>query len=459
MTKKALRKRLVLTALAGAIALSTTACGGGDEKETTAAVVETTAAPVVTEPEETEPTEEAKQDIQISFGKEETEETAETTAEFKPVTSEDGRWQKGRNDQWTFILNSTGEVAKEAVIEIEGTLYYFDENGNMSNEGWAKDVDGAIRYVKNGAYVTGWIDNTYYIDAEKGKLTGLCEIEGKQYLLDEEGLVVDGWHDESGKWYYAQKGIRVVDDTHEVDGKIYGFDKEGIMIKGEGEIKGKKYIFKEDGEAITGLVDVEDGKVYCDEGEVQTGKVEVNGVILMFDENGLLDGDRFVNGIYINEDGTADSKKRVTNIGAFANKDGIDDLMNNLPKKLVDEMFVQNGWRLMYDAAVKGSMEEIEGSGAVSFTSKYLKFHNLDTVGHRLGHYVQHVTKQAAGIKEIREEEFDNLGWDEYFGKSDNEYFSEAVGRILDGRFEKDKAPKTYEYISKILEERYDFKK
>ena len=459
MTKKALRKKLVLAAVAGAIALSTTACGGKEEAETTAAVVETTeAAPVVEDIEETEPVSDGKQDIQISFGKE-TEAVEETTAEFRPVTSDDGRWQKGRNDQWTFILNSTGELAKEAVIEIDGTLYYFDESGNMANEGWATDVNGKIRYVKNGAYVTGWIDNTYYVDAEQGKLTGLCEIEGKQYLLDEEGLVVDGWYDEDNNWYYAQKGIRVVDDTHEIDGKIFGFDTDGIMIKGEGKIKGKNYIFNDDGEAITGLVDVEKGKVYCDEGEIQTGKVEVNGVILLFDDNGLLQGDRFVNGIFIDEDGKADGKRRVTNIGAFANKDGIDEVMNTIPDKLVNEMFVQNGWKLIYDATVKGSMEEIEGAGAVSFTSKYLKFHNLDTVGHRIGHYVQHVTKQAAGIKEFREEEFSKLGWDEYFGKSDNEYFSEVVGHILVGDFDKSKAPKTYDYVAGILAERYDFKK
>lgn len=462
MTKKALRQKLVLTIIAGAMVFSVTACGGGDEKatvDTTESVIETE-ADIEINMEETEASN-GEQNIQIAIRGTDAEEATTAESTFKPVQSKDGRWQKGRADQWTFILNSTNEVAKEVAVEIDGTLYYFDADGNMANEGWAKDTSGIQRYVKNGAYVTGWIDGKYYVDAEKGKLTGLCEIEGKQYLLDSEGLVVDGWYEDpdTKNWYYAQKGILITNDTHEVDGKIYGFDSTGAMIRNEGTIKDKRYIFKEDGEAITGLIDTESGKVYCDEGEVQTGKIEVNGVVLLFKDDGTLDVNKFVNGIYINADGTADASKRVTNIGAFANKDGIDDIMNNLPDKLVEEMFVQNGWKLIYDATVKGSMEEIEGAGAVSFTNKYLKFHNLDTVGHRLGHYVQHVTKKAAGIAEIRKEEFANLGWDEYFGKSDNEYFSEAVGHILVGNFDKEKAPKTYEYISSILAERYDFKK
>ena len=463
-------KKSRLIAVYGMMAMmgisSLTGCGKKEAEETSVAsnidpvtgqeIIETE-APVEDIIDETEATEAAKQEVKIQLGGSDTESTeAETKeADFTPVQSDEGRWQKG-NGSWTFIMNDTNEVAKQKAVEIDGTLYYFDETGAMANKGWAVDSTGTWRYVQNGKYKTGWIDGKYYAD-EDGMKTGLCEIDGSKYLFKDDGVAVDGWEEVSGKWYHAEKGKLDIGVT-KIDDVTYGFDEDGAMLTGETEIKGKKYMFNSDGTAMTGLIDTEKGKVYCDAGEVQTGKVEVNGAVLSFKEDGTLDANKFVNGIYIHEDGTADSSKRVTNIGAFADKDGIDKLLNNLPEKLVNEMFTQNGWKLIYDATVKGSMEEIEGSGAVSMSGKFLKFHNLDTVGHRIGHYVNFMTNSASGIKSMREEEFANLGWDEYFGKSDNEYFSEACGKILTGNFDKDKAPKTYEYISNILSTRYDFK-
>lgn len=462
-----MRKRklamVYLTALAlGISSLSLTACGGKDDaaaESTEQAVDPITGQPIVetqapTEAETEEETTTAAPTQEFKVEIKETEAERETS-DFTPVESSDGRWQKGKNGSWTFILNSTNEPAKEVAVDIEGVIYYFDKEGNMQNEGWAKDTSGTWRYVKDGKYKTGWIQGKYYSD-ENGMKTGLCEIEGAKYLMGDDGVAVEGWKEVAGKWYYATKG-KLSLGVCSLEDATYGFDTDGVMQTGECSIAGKKYIFGEDGKALTGLIDTEKGKVYCDDGEAQTGKVEVNGSILKFDSNGYMESNLFVNGVYINADGSADAKKRVTNIGAFANKDGIDEVMNGLPAKLVDEMFTQNGWKLIYDSTAKGSLEEIEGSGSVSFNNKFLKFHNLDTVGHRLGHYVNFVANGASGIKELREAEFANLGWDEYFGKSDNEYFSEACGKILVGEFDKSKAPKTYDYIYNILNSSYEF--
>lgn len=475
MRKKVLGKKLICGLAIGILCLNANACGK-DEVETTVAEESSEEIVDVNSGEDTGDTgdvegeeyetdefgniiEETTAGQEIKVAIEAAEETTVPNADFVPAQSNDGRWQKGRSGEWTFILNDTNAPAKERAVEMEGTLYYFNADGIMDNEGWSKEADGVHKYYKNGQYLTGWIlQNKYYIDPEKGKLTGLCEIEGKKYLMDDEGLAVNGWKEVEGKKYYAEKGILAL-GIKSINEGVYGFDENGAMQVGECQIGGKRYIFNDDGTAKVGLVDTEKGKVYCDEGEVQTGKVEVNGVVMKFGEDGVLIADTFVNGIYINPDGTADAAKRVTNIGAFADKDGIDGLLNKLPKSFVDEMFTQNKWKLIYDATVKGSMEEIEGSGAVSFSGKFLKFHNLDTVGHRLGHYVGFVSNKASGIKEMREEEFANLGWDEYFGKSDGEYFSEACGKILTGEFDKSKAPKTYEYIASILAERYGITK
>ena len=462
-----MKKRKQLVGICAAlIVASLTACGGGDAEETTVAsnidpitgkeIVQTEAV-VETEAEtEVVETQAPTQEVQIKIVEHETDAaTPSTVAEFEPVRSDEGRWQKGNNGSWKFILNSTNAEAKEAAVEIDGTIYFFDKDGNMANEGWAKDTSGVWRYVKNGKYQTGWINDTYYAD-ESGMKTGLSDIDGVKYLFGSDGVAVDGWKEVDGKWYYGTKGklsIGVV----EIEDVTYGFDENGAMLTGEAEIGGKRYVFSDDGVAMNGLIDTENGKIYCDNGEVKTGKVEVDGVVLKFAEDGKLVTDEFVNGIYINADGTADSKKRVTNVGAFADKDGLDKLLNSMPDKFIESLFVTDGWKLRYDAAAKGSMEEIEGSGAVSASGKYLRFHNLDTIGHRFGHYVSIKSGKASGISAIREEEFASLGWDEYFGKSDTEYFSEACGKILEKKFDKEKAPKTYEYISTILKDNYGF--
>lgn len=467
MVKRDLFKRAVICTAIGCMVISSVGCGKKETPVETTAAVEDTASMDDTGYEDTyedvegegededAPKQEVKVQVNIAAPTEEETEAAEE--EFVPVQSAEGRWRKG-SDGWSFVLNSTNEIAKSTAIEIEGQIYYFDEEGYMANSGWTVEEDGTRRYVQNGEYMTGWVDGKYYVDAEKGQLQGICEIDGVKYILNEDGTVVNGWKELDGAKYYAKDGKMCLNMILDIDDATYGFDEEGKMVTDEFTLSGKKYLFNEDGTAKTGMVETDKGLVYCDDGEVQTGKVEVNGAVLKFNEDGSIDANKFVNGIFINADGTPDSTKRVTNIGGFADKDGIDKLMNGLPAKLVDEMFTQNGWKLIYDSKTVGSLEEIEGKGAVSASGKFLKFHNLDTVGHRIGHYINYQTNKASGIKDARKEEFEKLEWDEFFNKSDVEYFSEACGKILTGEFDKEKAPKTYEYIVNILKERYDFK-
>lgn len=451
-------RKLSLGVLLLATSFSVMACGGKKEaEETTPAAEETVVADEATDEttEETveETTEEETQDIKIKIDKE--TKPAETS-NFTPVDSKEGRWQK-TGDGYRFILNSTNQIAKNTAIDIDGTIYYFDENGDMANEGWAVDSHGVHRYVKNGKFYTGWIDKTYYVD-DNGMKTGVTEIDGVKYLFDEDGKAVNDWYQGKDGWYHAVDG-KVDIGIKKIEDKTYGFDENGLMQTSETEIDGKKYIFNEDGSAKNGIVDASYGKVYCDDGEVQTGKVEVDGTVFAFDESGAMLTKQFVNGVYINEDGTPDKVKRITNVGAFADKDKLDDYLNALPDKFVEAVFITNGWKVMYDPAAKGSLEEIESTGSISGTNKFIKFHNIDALSHRFGHFVDFTYGKGTGVTALRTEESSKLGWDEYFQNSDTEYFSEAVGKFIESNLDKSKAPKTYDYVLKIMNENFGFEK
>lgn len=395
-----------------------------------------------------ESTENKKTEFAVQIPTQETEVSAETEA-FVPEKSEEGRWQKNKNGTWYFILNSTNEQAKNTALEIGDKVYYFNDKGELENEGWAKKSDGTWTYVKNNKWFKGWVDGIYYTD-ETGMAKGFKEIDGKTYYFDDEGLLKEGWVQVDNKWFYTISGI-VQEGLVEVDGINYGLSMADGMLTGMQELEGKKYYFNEDGTAGQGLVESDGKKYYCEKGEIKTGKIPVSGTIYKFDTDGTMVTGEFVNGTFINEDGTADAKKKVTNVGSLADKDGLDKVLNRLPSKLVDEYFVTNGWKLIYDTTATGSMEEIEGTGAVSFTNKFMKFHNVDTICHRFGHYIQFTKEvKAEQVEPLRSSEFTNLGLDEYFNKNATEYFAETCGEVLSG-VDISKAPETEKFIREIL--------
>lgn len=439
------------------VSMSTSACGKKTVQETIPESVEEVEAnvPDVEETDESieESTESSKKtEYKVEIPTTEAEIDDINMENFVPEKSEEGRWQKNKNGTWFFILNSTNEQAKSTAVMIGDKLYYFNDKGELENEGWAKKSDDTWGYVKNNKWFKGWIDEKYYTD-ETGMAVGFKDIDDKTYYFDENGETKGGWVQVENKWYYASEDGIVQDGLVEIEGVTYGLDKKDGMLTGIKELAGKKYYFNEDGTAGQGLVEVDGKKYCCEKGEIKTGKIPVNGAIYKFNTDGTMVTGEFVNGTFINDDGTPDTKKKVTNVGSLADKDGLDKVLNALPTKLIDEYFVTNGWKLIYDTTATGSMEEIEGSGAVSFNNKFLKFHNTDTLWHRFGHYIQFARNiQTAEIEEIKSSEFGGLEIDEYFNKSSSEYFSEVCGLILSNVDVASKAPETAKYVEKVLE-------
>jgi len=360
-----------------------------------------------------------------------------------------GRWQKNKDNSWSMIMNDTNEPAKDRAVEENSKVYYFDANGILQNEGWV-EVDDTRKYVKDSKWFHGWVSDTQYV-TESGIVTGLQEIDGTLYYLDINGKKSQGWTEDNK--YYTINGV-VQLGIVEVDNYIYGFNREDGILTGKQTIDGDIYLFGNDGKALHGIMELDNKLVYCEQGKLITGKVVIGDTVYEFDtETGDMIRDKFINGVFIDANGEPSESLRVVNVGSLANKEELDEILNGLPRGLIEAFFIERGFKLIYDTSVKGSLEEIEASGFVNYREKYMKFHNLDTIYHRFGHFVDFDNDNISkSITSIRVDEQDIIEIDEYFTKNNGEYFAEICGMMLEGNTDKlNDMPKTLEYVNNVL--------
>ena len=116
-------------------------------------------------------------------------------------------WSKNENNEWR----------------------YYDKNGSVITESWAKSNDNWYYVDNNGAIVTDTIleddDNYYYLDS-----TGV--------------MIRNSWIKYNDNWYYFGK-----------DGKAYLTKKDEITSSSLKEINGKKYAFDTEGKMLYGWID------------------------------------------------------------------------------------------------------------------------------------------------------------------------------------------------------------
>ncbi|MEX0049773.1 N-acetylmuramoyl-L-alanine amidase family protein [Clostridium butyricum] len=71
--------------------------------------------------------------------------------------------------------------------------------------GWDKNTDGTWAFYKDGAKVTGWLNDKgtwYYLDAAGTMKTGWVQA-GSWYYLNASGAMQTGWVNDNGTWYYC----------------------------------------------------------------------------------------------------------------------------------------------------------------------------------------------------------------------------------------------------------------
>lgn len=177
-------------------------------------------------------------------------------------------------------------VQEQGFTEYDGSIYYIKEDGTLASGEYMID-DLPYLFSDNGAEETGWVtvgdkryyydpetglsetgfimvdDAGYYIDPQDGLKTGLTEIDGIPYLMnDSTGMIMTGLLDLNGtmRLYYS-------DGTYAVGITEYGggsrlFGENGAMITGLSRFNGKLYYAGDDGILRTGWQTVNDSRYY-----------------------------------------------------------------------------------------------------------------------------------------------------------------------------------------------------
>ncbi|MEY8352897.1 cell surface protein [Lachnospiraceae bacterium 54-53] len=197
-------------------------------------------------------------------------------------------WKKSR-DSW-YYLSSNGTILKNTVFRLGNVIYFTDEDGRMVQNRWvwmdeAKDPAGAFE--------EGW----YYFGAD-GKA---CQrknssfkkrIEGKNYIFNEDGLMLTGWFDEDGNTldesddpftdglYYA------AEDGALFTGQWLDYGETDHGVGGSDLYSGVTDRYYTDYETLWIYFDGNSKKIYS-KGENLRQK-NIDGYTYGFDENGIM---------------------------------------------------------------------------------------------------------------------------------------------------------------------------
>ena len=109
------------------------------------------------------------------------------------------------------------------------TWYYFDSNGKMVTNQWARDGFTWYYQLGDGTSALGWLKLNgvwYYLDPNYAgtMLTGgSYEIGGKLYYFKDSGALYTGWKSIESGWMYFTVNGAILNDTVTINGKSYTF--------------------------------------------------------------------------------------------------------------------------------------------------------------------------------------------------------------------------------------------
>lgn len=271
---------------------------------------------------ETYPTEAAPKIQELKW--EVDKETSKWTLKIDGQVAKDGSYQFADNIYYVkdgVLVTGSFEVVADPSLDQghhaikESGIYYFGETGADPNQGLGVMAKGEV-----------WVqasDGRWLFADAQGKLdyskTGLQNIDGKTFLLDEKGMPLKGVHKVEGKSYYFDEttgekqsytGWKVIDGQlysfsetsevtvsqesgwKEIDGLRYYLEK-GKVHTGWLEDAEKNYYFDPaDGHMMTGWTYISGSWFYLDEatGVMATGWTEVGGKKYLLSDSGVLQG-------------------------------------------------------------------------------------------------------------------------------------------------------------------------
>ena len=248
----------------------------------------------------------------------------------------------------SYYIESNGSFATGLQL-IDGQYYNFGTSGTMvygnfvkgKYAGWKTDTDGRRYYYMNSSKTKAYlamgfktIDGLKYYFKEDGYLLkgddSITEIEGKQYFLNSEGIILtsDVFEDNDGNTYYCNSEGEIVKHSGMAttkEGDKYFLDDNGLVIKpSDGseveqiEYKGATYTIESDGRILMNCKRTIGGETFYfgSDGQTVTSKlVSISGKKYYFGANGYMVTNQKVRikgkAYYFGEDGAMYVKKHV----------------------------------------------------------------------------------------------------------------------------------------------------
>lgn len=198
-------------------------------------------------------------------------------------------WSDG--DEYVSTINeyekeNSDEEENEA--EVEDKIFEESDYEQNFHKGWVETKQGWKFYDEEGYQVkNSWI-----------------QVDGKWYLINENGIMVTGWADLNDNRYYLNEDGSMSTAWKNLNNKWYYFKADGTMAKGWEKIDGSWHYLNEAGEMQIGWIN-DSGSWYHlgTDGEMDTGWLKYSKKWYYLDNSGKMLTNTIVDGYKIGEDG------------------------------------------------------------------------------------------------------------------------------------------------------------
>ena len=261
-----------------------------------------------------------------------------------------------KEDGSTIYFGKNGQqVFGQYIVDQDGIAYYFDDAGNMLDDGFAT-IDGHKQYFdQNGVQVKGEMisddkGRAYYLQSGNGNLVTqryMQNEDGQWFYFDANGVAVTGMRtiDGMNKYFYQDghqsKGNflnidgqtlytdptdgHIVTGVQTIDGEVYAFGNDGVMLRNQYQRKssGQWLYLDDNGKAVKGFITQNNQLKYFDANgeQVKDGIVTDPNTQLSYYFNGT-EGAAVKNDYYYYQDNWYYADKNYQSVKGFVSIDG-----------------------------------------------------------------------------------------------------------------------------------------
>ena len=140
------------------------------------------------------------------------------------------------NGKKYYFLEDGEQITKEGWYLTNGTYYWINANGTRRDDELFQ-YDGNYYYVdKNGVMATsGWVywDYNYYYPRSWGGMykNAFITYDNNLYYLGSDSKMAIGWQSIGGNTYYFRSWGGMITGKQVIDGKTYVFDEDGKLVQ------------------------------------------------------------------------------------------------------------------------------------------------------------------------------------------------------------------------------------